>query len=126
MIGPVVKRGAGQDPGADQRRGQRDHGGPAAPRQATQVARRRRRRAVPDGLGFRMEDRPEVQAGLAATHLLVTRASPAAMGNDIGVLTGLPVATTPPEPPEPTQETFQKTITDAAYMLFGWPAEGWV
>src|SRR6266700_3374102 len=82
--------------GADERCGQRDHGGPPAPRQPAELARRHGGgRAVPGGLGLRVEDRPEIKAGLAAAHLLVTRASPAATGNDIGVLTGLPVATTP-------------------------------
>ena len=66
------------------------------------------------GVGLGMEDGPEIQAGVAAAHLLVTRASPAATRSVIGVLTGRPVATVPPAPPEPTQDTFHSTVTDAA------------
>jgi hypothetical protein len=61
-----------------------------------------------------MVDGAEAKARIAAAHPLVTSASPAATGTVIGVLTALPVATGPPAPPEPTQETFHKTVTDAA------------
>jgi hypothetical protein len=61
-----------------------------------------------------MEDGAEIKIRVAAAHPPVTRASPAATRSVIGVLTGLPLATVPPVPPEPTQKTFHKTVTDAA------------